>query len=169
MVCLPYLSGFLMFMVLAPEPLELTVTYGAVFGVFLAQKLAGQPFTVVGDGNQSRDFTFVTDIVDAILKAAQSSIAGEIFNVGSAGHYSVKTLVELLEGPVVNLPKRPGEPEQTFADIKKIRKYLNWAPQVSFENGVKEMLRHIDYWRSAPVWTPDSIAEATKRWFEHLK
>src|SRR6185295_16996278 len=68
--------------------------YGAVFGVFLAQKLAGRPFTVVGDGTQTRDFTYVTDVVDAFVKAAQSNIAGEIYNVGSSGTYSVNRLVE---------------------------------------------------------------------------
>ena len=75
-------------------------TYGAVFGVFLAQKLAGKPFTVVGDGTQTRDFTYVTDVVDAFIKAAESDIRGEIYNVGSGGTYSVNRLVELLEGDV---------------------------------------------------------------------
>ena len=73
-------------------------TYGAVLGVFLAQKLAGKPFTVVGDGNQTRDFTYVTDIVDAMICAANSNISGEIYNVGSGTNVSINKLVELLEG-----------------------------------------------------------------------
>src|SRR5882672_4661699 len=112
-------------------------TYGAVFGVFLAQKLHGQPLTVVGDGTQTRDFTFVTDVADAFATAARSGVSGEIFNVGSTNTYSVNRLVELLGGEVVHIPKRPGEPDCTFADTSKIRKLLNWSPKVSFEEGVK--------------------------------
>jgi UDP-glucose 4-epimerase len=143
-------------------------TYGAVFGVFLAQKLAGKPFTVVGDGTQTRDFTFVTDVVDAFCCAAQSQVRGEICNVGSNGAYSVNRLVELLGGDVVHLPKRPGEPDCTQADITKIKTILKWKPRVSFEDGVRIMLENIDYWRAAPVWDPDSIAKATTEWFAFL-
>jgi len=145
-----------------------TGTYGAVFGTFLAQKLAGKPFTVVGDGNQTRDFTFVTDIVDAIVSAANSNASGEIFNVGSGNTYKVNYLVELLGGNVVYIPKRPGEPDSTFADTRKIQKQLNWKPKVTFEQGVKIMLDCIEDWRTAPVWDEKSIAQATKKWFEYL-
>jgi UDP-glucose 4-epimerase len=143
-------------------------TYGAVFGVFLAQKLAGKPFTVVGDGRQTRDFTFVTDVVDAFVTAAESESAGEIFNVGSGGHYSVNRLVELLGGETIAVPKRPGEPDCTFADTTRIREILHWAPQVSFEEGVARVVERIEDWREAPVWTPDSIADATRDWFRYL-
>jgi UDP-glucose 4-epimerase len=143
-------------------------TYGAVFGVFLAQKLAGKAFTVVGDGNQSRDFTFVTDVVDALIQAAQSQCLGEVFNVGSGTPHSVNELVELLQGDVVYIPKRPGEPDITLADTTKIKSQLQWNPTVSFEQGVQIMLDNIDYWRNAPVWNAKSIAQATKEWFSHL-
>lgn len=143
-------------------------TYGAVFGVFLAQKLAGKPFTVVGDGTQTRDFTFVTDVAEAFLKAAGSQVSGEILNVGSGGTYGVNRIVELLGGDVVHIPKRPGEPDCTFADIKKIREMLGWTAKVSFEEGVGLMLKNIDYWREAPVWEPTSIAKATRDWFTYL-
>lgn len=144
-------------------------TYGAVFGVFLAQKLSGRPFTVVGDGTQTRDFTYVTDVVDAILKAAGSEAGkGEIFNVGSGNTYSVNRLVELLGGEVVRIPKRPGEPDCTFADISKIKRILKWEPKISLELGVRHMLENIDYWREAPVWTPQSIEKATRGWFQYL-
>ncbi len=143
-------------------------TYGAVFGVFLAQKLAGKPFTVVGDGTQTRDFTFVTDVVQAMIHTAQSDLAGEIMNVGSGNTYSVNQLVKLLDGPVTHIPKRPGEPDSTFADISKIKKLLGWQPKVSFESGVSLMLKEIDYWRKAPVWTPEKIEVATKEWFQYL-
>ena len=146
-----------------------TGAYGAVFGVFLAQKLAGKPFTVVGDGNQTRDFTFVTDVADAFLRAACSDIEGEIFNVGSGNTYSVNSLVEMLEGEAIYIPKRPGEPDCTFADIRKISRVLDWRPRVKFEEGVKIMLEHIQDWQEAPVWTEKSIEEATRDWFEHLE
>ncbi len=143
-------------------------TYGAVFGVFLAQKLSGQPFTVVGDGNQTRDFTFVTDIVAALIAAAESDKKGEVYNVGSGYTTSVNKLVELLEGDKINIPKRPGEPDCTFADITKIKNEIGWIPKVSVEEGVTEIVKHIEYWRNAPVWTPDSIESATKDWFKYL-
>jgi UDP-glucose 4-epimerase len=142
--------------------------YGGVFGVFLAQKLSNKPFTVVGDGTQTRDFTFVTDVVNACVMAAESDIKNELFNVGSGNTYSVNLLAELLGGDVVYIPKRPGEPDCTQADISKIRKMLGWEPQVPFKEGVKILLENIDYWRDAPVWTLETIAEATKEWFEYL-
>lgn len=145
-----------------------TGAYGAVFGVFLAQKLAGMPFTVVGDGTQTRDFVFVTDLARAFLCAAESDRSGEIYNVGAGNPQSVNALVGLLSGEVVQVPKRPGEPDCTWADISKIRSQLGWEPKVSFEDGVREMLRNIDYWREAPVWNPASIQNATKTWFAML-
>jgi UDP-glucose 4-epimerase len=143
-------------------------TYGAVFGVFLAQKLAGKPFTVVGDGTQTRDFTYVTDVADAFIRAAESEKRGEIYNVGSGGTYSVNRLVELLGGEVLHIPKRPGEPDCTFADTRKIRQEIGWSPKVSFESGVAQMLKHIELWRDAPVWDEKTIATATKDWFSYL-
>lgn len=145
-----------------------TGTYGAVFGVFLAQKLAGQPFTVVGDGSQTRDFTYVSDVVKAFFDAAYASVSSEIMNVGSSQTYSINRLVELLEGDITYVPKRPGEPDCTFADISKIKKLLDWSAKVSFEEGVSLMIENIDYWRDAPVWDPSSIEDATKEWFEYL-
>ena len=143
-------------------------TYGAVFGVFLGQKLAGKPYTVVGDGKQTRDFTYVTDIAQAILASAKSDRIGQIYNVGSGATVSVNRLVELLGGERVHIPKRPGEPDSTFADISKIQSELGWEPKVPIEEGVTEILKHIEYWRDAPVWSPDSIAEATEDWFRYL-
>jgi UDP-glucose 4-epimerase len=142
--------------------------YGAVFGVFLAQKLARTPFTVVGDGNQTRDFTYVSDIADAILTAAESNYYGEVYNVGSGKTVSVNRIADLLGGEKVFIPKRPGEPDSTFADTTKIERDLNWKAKVSIEEGVKELLKNIDYWKEAPVWNPDSIAEQTKDWFKYL-
>ena len=143
-------------------------TYGAVFGVFLAQKLNGKPYTVVGDGEQKRDFVFVTDVADAFATAAYSDVDGEVFNVGTGNPQSVNKLVDLLGGEKTYIPKRPGEPDCTWADVSKIKKELNWEAKYSFEDGVAEIVKHIDYWREAPVWTPDSIAKATEDWFKYL-
>lgn len=145
-----------------------TGAYGAVFGVFLAQKINGKPFTVVGDGRQTRDFTYVTDVARAFIAAAQSELCGEIMNVGSGGSYSVNQLVGLLGGDIEYIPKRPGEPDCTFADTTKILAKLGWQPQVSFEQGVANMLANIDYWRNAPLWSSASIADATADWFKYL-
>lgn len=146
-----------------------TGAYGAVFGVFMRQKLAGKPFTVVGDGTQSRDFVFVTDVARAFFLAANSERNGEIWNLGAGDPQSVNRLVELIGGPVVPVPKRPGEPDCTWADIGKITRELGWAPQVPFAEGVARMMAEIEVWQDAPLWEPASIAEATKTWFTYLR
>jgi len=143
-------------------------TYGAVFGVFLAQRKSGKPLTVVGDGTQTRDFTYVTDVVDAKINAIDSPISGEVFNVGSGGTYSINQLVRYLGGKTVKIPKRPGEPDCTFADISKIKQVLGWSPKVSFEIGVNLIISHIEDWNDAPVWTPETIEKETELWFKFL-
>jgi UDP-glucose 4-epimerase len=143
-------------------------TYGAVFGVFLAQKLNGKPYTVVGDGTQTRDFTFVTDVVDAFILATESELSGEFLNIGSGDTYSVNHLVELLGGDVEYVPKRPGEPNCTFADVSKIERLLGWKAKVPFEKGVQKMLEKIENWKTAPVWSSDLIQDATASWFKYL-
>jgi UDP-glucose 4-epimerase len=144
-------------------------TYGAVFGVFLAQLLAGKPLTIVGDGEQTRDFTYVSDAVDALICAAESHKVGLCLNVGSDNPVSVNYLAKLLKAPAtVHIPKRPGEPDCTFADTRRIKAELDWKSRVPIEDGVQNMLKTIDYWRDAPVWTPETIADATKDWFAYL-
>ena len=143
-------------------------TYGAVFKVFLPQKIYGKPFTVVGDGTQTRDFTYVTDAVSAILAVSESPVSNEIFNVGSGKTVSVNRIVELLGGEKVFIPKRPGEPDHTFADISKIKTQIGWSPRVSVEEGVARLLENLDDWRDEPVWTPERITDATREWFHYL-
>jgi UDP-glucose 4-epimerase len=144
-------------------------SYGAVFGVFLAQLIAGKPLTVVGDGEQTRDFTFVSDVVDALLTVAASDRIGEVYNVGSGRPVSVNELIRLLGSPpTVAIPKRPGEPDCTWADIDKIRVQLGWTPRVDFAEGVAIMRENMHQWRDAPVWTAERIAEATSDWFRCL-
>lgn len=145
-----------------------TGAYGAVFGVFFKQKLAGKPFTVIGDGTQRRDFLYATDVADAFLRAAETGRTGEIWNLGAGNPQSVNTLIALIGGPVVYIPKRPGEPDCTWADISKIQRDLGWKATVPFEDGVRRMMQDIELWRDAPLWDPQSIAQATKTWFEFL-
>ncbi len=142
--------------------------YGAVFGVFLRQKLAGTPFTVVGDGKQTRDFLYASDVAEAFFAAANSPRTGETYNLGAGKPQSVNRLVELLGGEVTHIPKRPGEPDCTWADITKITSELDWRPRVSFEDGVARIVAGIEYWRDAPLWDAESIADATQMWFRYM-
>ena len=145
-----------------------TGAYGAVFGVFFKQKLAGKPFTVIGDGQQRRDFVYVTDVAEAFLRAGESRFAGHVWNLGAGNPQTVNRLVELLGGPVVHIPKRPGEPDCTWADVGKIQSELGWKPTVAFDQGVRRMMEDIEFWRDAPLWEPQSIARASEMWFRYI-
>lgn len=143
--------------------------YGAVFGVFLAQLANGKPLTIVGDGRQSRDFTYVDDVVEAFILAAQSSASGIPINIGTSQPQTINYLVDLL-GPTGfdHIPDRPGEPKMTMAENKLAHMLLGWNPKMPFENGVKIMKNHLMEYKNAPLWTKESIKEATKTWFETL-
>jgi len=142
--------------------------YGAVFGVFLAQKLANKPLTIVGDGNQTRDFIHVKDLVNGIIRAALSKKKNKIYNIGGGKEVKVNKIAELVGGKKIHIPKRPGEPDRSLANISKIKKDLNWKPKITIEKGVKDLLKNIHYWNKAPIWTPKSIKKATKVWFQLL-
>jgi len=143
--------------------------YGAVFGVFLKQMLSNAPLTLVGNGKQSRDFVYVTDLAKAFYKAATTKLTKKIWNVGSSNPQSINYLIKLLKyNKIIKLPDRPGEPKVTYANIKLIKKDLNWQPKIKFETGVKKILSNIDYWKTAPLWTEKKIEKATKKWFENL-
>ena len=143
--------------------------YGAVFGVFLAQKLANKPLTIVGNGNQTRDFIHVNDLVNGIIKAALSKKVGKIYNIGGGQEIKVNKIANLIGGKKIHIPKRPGEPNRSLADITKIKKDLDWKPKIKIEDGVKNLLNQIHYWKDAPVWTPKSIKKETKIWFKLLR
>jgi len=144
-------------------------TYGAVFGVFLAQRFANKSLTIVGSGRQKRDFTFVSDVIDAIIKITQCKNAkGQCLNVGSSKTVSINKIAQLIGGSTIKIPKRPGEPNTTFADISKIRKLTGWFPKVGIEEGIRLMMNDSKDWSKAPVWTPKKIKEATKKWFLYL-
>jgi len=144
--------------------------YGSVMKVFLPQKANNMPYTVTGDLSQSRDFIFVDDVVSAFVQAAESDVSGEVFNVGSGQPTTLGRLIELLgdENGIVYLPKRPGEPDMTWADISKAKRMLGWGPKVSIEEGVKVMLDHLTDWKDEKVWTPEEIREATREWYRYL-
>ncbi len=144
-------------------------TYGAMFGTFLKQKIKNYPYTVVGDGNQKRDFTYVTDVVDVFIKCIKYKKNCQIFNVGSGQAHSVNKICSLLGGEKQSIPLRPGEPRITFADIKKISRELKWKPKIKIEQGVNLVLKNINYWDKAPLWTKKRIKIATKDWFKYLK
>ncbi len=146
-----------------------TGTYGAVFGVFLKQKLSNKPLTVVGDGKQKRDFVNVKDVAKAFYLAATKKSKYKIYNLGAGNPQSVNTLVKLLKNDHINIPKRPGEPNSTHANINRIKKYLGWKPSIKFKDGVKEMIDNIDEWKLAPLWNKKKIKKATKNWFKYLK
>jgi UDP-glucose 4-epimerase len=142
--------------------------YGAVLGVFLGQKKSGLPLTIVGDGSQVRDFTYVLDVVEALILAGTSSDSGMAINIGTSSPVSVNRLADLIGGDKVHIPKRPGEPDQTNADISLARHTLNWSPRVSIEEGVAKILAQPETWADAPSWTVEQIAIQTKNWFKYL-
>ena len=96
-------------------------------------------------------------------------MSNEILNVGSGKTISVNKIVDLLGGKYIRIPKRPGEPKSTFADIKKIQNKTNWRPKVNIEKGIKILLENIKDWKNAPIWTPRKIKLATSSWFKYLE
>jgi UDP-glucose 4-epimerase len=145
-----------------------TGAYGAVFGVFLKQKIQNQPLTIIGNGKQSRDFVYVTDVAEAFYLAAKTKISGKIYNLGNDNPKSVNMLANLIGGKKTFIPDRPGEPKRTWANISRIKKDLKWKPKINFKQGVKKMLKNIDDWNDAPLWNPKSIKGATKIWFKYM-
>lgn len=146
-----------------------TGAYGAVFGVFLAQRLSKNPLTIVGDGKQTRDFIHVFDLVNAIEKASRLGKKGTVYNLASGKETTINYIANLIGGKKIYIPMRPGEPNRSLADISKIKKDLKWKPTISIDKGVKMLLNNIDDWKNAPVWTPKKISEATRTWFNYLK
>jgi UDP-glucose 4-epimerase len=142
--------------------------YGAVLGVFLGQKRANIPLTIVGDGTQVRDFTYVSDVVGALILAGNSDISGMAINIGTSNPTSVNRLAQLIGGETIHIPKRPGEPDQTNADNSLALDVLKWSAKVSAEEGVAKVLSQPESWGDAPSWTPEEIAHQTANWFKYL-
>ena len=146
-----------------------TGAYGAVFGVFLAQRLSNKPLTIVGNGKQTRDFVHVYDLVNGLILAAKKGKPGEAYNIGGGKEVSVNYIAKLIGGNKIFIPRRPGEPQRSLASIKKIKTKLKWKPKISMKQGVNELIKNIKHWNKAPVWTPKKIKYATKEWFKYLK
>ena len=145
-------------------------SYGAVFGVFLKQKLSNKSLTVVGNGQQTRDFIDVSDVVNALIKSMNlKTKKNYIFNIGSSNPVKILDLVKIIGGKYINIPKRPGEPNITHANIKEAKRILRWSPKVSFNEGMSILIKNINYWKEAPLWTKNKIKIQTKNWFKFLK
>jgi UDP-glucose 4-epimerase len=114
--------------------------YAPVTGIFMRQKELGETLTIVGDGNQRRDFIYVGDVVSANILAAISNLEydayGQVYNVGSGQNYSIKQVARMISDDMINIPPRPGEARTTLANINKIKKTLGWQPKMKLENWI---------------------------------
>jgi UDP-glucose 4-epimerase len=144
-------------------------TYGAMFGVFLRQKISKVPLTVVGNGKQTRDFTYVTDVVEAFYKAIFYNGNLSIFNIGTGHPVSINRIVKLLDCKKISIPKRPGEPQITHANVSLAKRELKWQYKIEIDEGINKILKEIKYWKNAPLWDAKKIKLATKEWFKYLK
>ena len=143
--------------------------YGAAIGVFLKQKLSNHPYTIIGDGKQKRDFIYVTDVVRVVKMLLRTKLKNVTYNIGTGNPKSVNELVKILNGKKIFIPKRPGEPFSTHADIKRVAGELDWKPKISLNEGLKKVLKEINYWKKSPLWTVKKINNATKSWFKFIK
>lgn len=127
--------------------------YSGVISVFMKALLERRPPTIFGDGEQSRDFTFVEDVVDLCLKASRASgVAGKLYNGGTGARYSLNQIWALLQriedvsvAPVYG-PPRPGDVRHSQADIAAARRDLGYAPRFTLEEGLR---RTLEWYRSA--------------------
>ena len=121
--------------------------YAPVIGIFLRQLEAGQPLTIVGDGEQRRDFTYVKDIVNANIMAALSNADkeayGQVYNVGSGVNYSVNEVAEMISNNIKYIPPRSGEARISLANVDKMYKTFAWKPQQSLEKWIKSTVEQI--------------------------
>jgi UDP-glucose 4-epimerase len=118
--------------------------YAPVTGIFLRQKAAGEPLTIVGDGEQRRDYIYVKDVANANVMAAISNpdddAYGQVYNVGSGKNYSVNEIASFISDDTINIPPRIGEARNSLANIDKIRKTFAWKPEVDVETWIKEQM-----------------------------
>ncbi len=127
--------------------------YAPLIGIFLRQRASGEPMTIVGDGNQRRDFTYVGDVVSANIAAAtfvapdyivereiihRACEWGGVYNIGTGRNYSINEIASMMGGPVVNVPPRPAESRLSLADVTKAKEHLGWTPQVRLEDWIAE-------------------------------
>ena len=131
--------SFRFFNVYGPR-LNVSGQYSAVIGNFLSQTKTRKPLTVVGDGKQTRDFIHVDDLINAFIKVIKSKSVNKIYNLGSGKRTSINTIAKIFGGKKKFIPIRPGEPKNSVANIKKIKKEINWKPKISIEQGIKKLL-----------------------------
>jgi UDP-glucose 4-epimerase len=114
--------------------------YAPVIGIFQRQKKNGEPLTILGDGEQRRDFVHVLDVVNANILAATNDnlISGNVYNVGSGVNYSINELASNISGDKIHLKSRDGECKVSLSDISKIKHNLNWFPTINLEKWLKE-------------------------------
>ena len=112
--------------------------YAPVVGLFKRQKHSGMPITIVGDGTQKRDFTYIDDVVEANIKAmSQSTPSFRIYNVGTGKNYSINEIAEMIGGEKVFIDHRPAEVKETLADISLTTKELGWKPMFDLKEMIK--------------------------------
>ena len=133
--------SFRFFNVYGPR-LNVSNQYSAVIGNFLSQTKSKKALTVVGDGKQTRDFIHVDDLINAFIKIIKSKFENKIYNLGSGKRTSINTIAKIFGGKKKFIPIRPGEPKNSVADIKKIKKDINWKPKISIELGIKKLLKN---------------------------
>ena len=119
--------------------LNTTGQYGAVFSNFLTQKKNKKPLTIVGNGKQTRDFIHVDDLTNAFIKLAKSGLKNKIYNLGSGKETSINKIASIIGGKKTFIPKRPGDPSRSCANILKIKKDINWKPKISIKQGIKRL------------------------------
>jgi len=136
-VCLRYFNAYG-----DRQPLE--GAYALVMGIFIRQRLAGEPMTITGDGEQRRDFTSVVDVVRANILAASSDKVGkgEVINIGRGKNYSVNELAKIIGGPTVYLPPRI-EPRETLADNSLAKELIDWQPEVDLPDWLEKYKREM--------------------------
>ena len=114
--------------------------YAPVVGIFLRQRAVGEPLTIVGDGNQRRDFTHVRDVVQANILAAieevDSDAFGQVYNVGTGNNYSVNEIARMISDNTINIAPRPGESRVTLANNQKLRRTFGWEPTMKLEDWI---------------------------------
>lgn len=116
--------------------------YAPVIGIFLRQKAAGENLTIVGDGNQRRDFTHVSDVVRANIMAAtkevDSEAFGQVYNIGTGTNHSINQIARMIDWPTTNIAPRPGESRISLANNQKMRTTFDWSPTVKLEDWIRK-------------------------------